>query len=841
MTIKLPLLILCCLFFFLVRPASSQQQLDAVRIVGAPKVDGKGDDEVWKKVPAAFSGAFTQLAPDNLEPSAYKTELKVAYNDYAFFVIARMYDPKPATIPRELGLRDQWGKNTDRFAFILDTYQNGQNAFYFGVTAAGVQLDSYMLPQYEDRAWDAVWKSAVTFDDEGWIAEFEIPYSAIRFSKASVQNWGINFIRKVQRDNEDSSWNPVDNKISGFVNQAGALRGLHDVEPPLRLQLFPYLSSNFNHAGESGEGNASFGGGMDVKLGLNESFTLDMSLIPDFSQVQSDNLVLNLSPFEVRYNENRPFFTEGTDLFNKGGLFYSRRVGGVFGTFDAEAQMKEGERVVLRPADAQLLNAAKISGRTNSGLGIGFFNAVTDNTYLEIEDSLTSEKRKVLIDPLTNFNVLVLDQNLKNNSNIGLINTNVTRLQGGRDANVTGMDFRLNDKSNTYRIEGFGAFNLIAPSRNAADRSPVHGYKYYLRAGKVSGNFQFGLSRNVESDKYDINDIGFLKAANEIIYSLNTGYYIFKPFWIFNRINYSVGLNYRQLYQPREFTNFSLSNNVWMQFRNFWSLGGWYGVNPVDSYDFFEARRDGYYFTRRSSFNSGVSLSSDGRKRLSVYGQFGIFRRNAWDLHQYNFSLRPRLRLSDKLSLSHRINASHRRNDRGFVREDGEADEGPVIFGNREIRNMENISNLNFIFTNRMGLSLRLRHYWSRVAYDRYFELMKDGSLKDSPYTGVNDEGELEHQLNFNAFNMDLVYNWQFGPGSFITVSWKNAFQDTHHDVGMNFGENINTFSSVPQNNSFSLKITYFLDYLMMKQMFEPAMPQEPGRQWKNDSPSARL
>jgi hypothetical protein len=288
--------------------------MSATELADKPKIDGQGDDEVWQAVPQSFSGNFTQISPKNLEPSQYITEIKTGYTDYAFYVLAYMRDPAPGTIARELGLRDDFGKLADRFGIALDTYNQGQNAFYFALTSAGVQLDSYITPNNEDVSWDAVWNSAVQITDEGWVAEVEIPWSAIRFAKRPEQVWGINFMRVIRSQNERSFWNPVDASEAGFVNQSGTLIGINNINPPLRLQLFPYVSAIAGYDGGSGTTSTNFGGGMDLKWGISESFTLDMALIPDFSQVQSDNLVLNLSPFEVRFSENRPFFTEGTEL-----------------------------------------------------------------------------------------------------------------------------------------------------------------------------------------------------------------------------------------------------------------------------------------------------------------------------------------------------------------------------------------------------------------------------------------------------------------------------------------------------------------------------------------------
>lgn len=810
--------IFTCILLGLGSPAVAQH-IETVRISNSPKIDGIGDDPEWENVPTAFDGPFVQRSPENLKPSAYRTELKLAYNDYAIYVLAYMYDPEPNQVPRELGLRDQWGKNADLFAFTLDTYNQGQNAFYFGVTTAGVQLDTYIDPNYSDQSWDGVWKSAVTFNQHGWIAEFEIPYSAIRFPKKEVQIWGVNFIRRVQRVNEESTWSPVDNSISGFVNQSGELLGMEDVIPPLRLQLFPYLSAMTKHNSETGELSSIYGGGMDFKYGINESYTLDVSLIPDFSQVPSDNIVLNLGPFEVKFNENRPFFTEGTDLFNKGGLFYSRRVGSIFNTFAADNKMREGEKIIQAPSDAQLLNAAKVSGRNKKGLGVGIFNAVTGKTFLVVEDELTAERREIKMDPVTNFNVLVLDQNLKNNSTVSFINTNVTRFEGGRKANVSATEFRLHDKTNTYRLEGFGAYSHINPTQINEKVAYTDGFRYTLSAAKVSGKVQYKFRRNVESKHYNVNDLGFMRAANELKHFAQVGYYVFQPSWIFNRLNVKGSISHNRLYQPKEFTSMNLNGDYNFLFRNFWSLGGWYGLNPSNSYDYFEPRQEGYFFTRKASYDSGIWLRSDGRKRLSLYGQYGWFRRKAWDTEESWISVQPRFRVSDSFSVSHNIRASQSKNNRGFVKKI-EEEEMEIIFGNRGIEVLENISNFNFIFNNKMGLSLRARHYWSKVTYDRFFYLNKNGSLSEAAdYNGLNENGEQTHQSNFNAVNIDLVYNWQIAPGSFLTFAWKDALNETNKDVGLQYRENLRAISSASQENTFSLKLTYFVDYPMIRQL----------------------
>ena len=507
---------------------AAKRQLRAVRISTPPKLDGLLDEAVWQTAPMA--GQFTELEPTPGRAEKHATEVRVLYDDAAIYVGAVMHDISQDSILRELTQRDNIG-NSDFFGVMFDTYHDQLNGYEFIVTSGGVQLDARLSPANgEDKDWNAVWDSRTALHGTDWVAEIRIPYSAIRFSSAAEQVWGINFTRQRRSTRQKFFWNEIRPQVDGFVNQWGELTGLRDIKPPLRLSLTPYVSSYVNHYpyNEQGKRNTStsFNGGADVKWGINESFTLDATLVPDFGQVQSDNQVLNLSPFEVQYNENRGFFTEGTELFNKGGLFYSRRVGATpLGFYDVNGQLRAGktdkdgrhagEFVVENPGTTRLLNATKVSGRTSKGLGVGVFNALSNDVYATVQDSTSGARRQIITQPFSNYNIVVLDQSLKNNSYVSLINTNVTRAGQTYDANVTGGLFRFANKANRYALDG----RVIYSSRRGKafnseteidDRS---GYKYYLNFSKISGNFTWSVDHGIESHTYNPNDLGLLCSA----------------------------------------------------------------------------------------------------------------------------------------------------------------------------------------------------------------------------------------------------------------------------------------------------------------------------------------
>jgi hypothetical protein len=297
--------------------------------ISSPKIDGILDEDVWKTITVADN--FTQTIPKPDEPSIYQTEVKLLYTTNSIFVGAKLFQPKANQL-KQMTARDELNRcNADVFSVFLDTYDDHQNGFAFRVSAAGVQQDERLSNGLSngDITWDAVWNSKVSSTADYWIVEMEIPFSAIRFSKNEQQKWGVNFLRLVRKINENSYWNPINVNQQGFLKQTGLLTGLDNLKPPTRLFLYPYISGGYYEKPENNTINKGFlrSGGMDIKYGINESFTLDLTLIPDFSQVVSDNLIRNLSPFEQQLTENRPFFTEGTELFNKAAIFYSRRVG----------------------------------------------------------------------------------------------------------------------------------------------------------------------------------------------------------------------------------------------------------------------------------------------------------------------------------------------------------------------------------------------------------------------------------------------------------------------------------------------------------------------------------
>ena len=775
----------------------------AIKINQKLNIDGKLDESAWSKAPS--SDEFIQYNPySGGNQARYQTEVKYLYTDDAIYVGAFMHDPSPGSILTELSKRDDI-KNASYCGVYFDPYNDAKNAYGFFVTASGVQIDKKSIKNNgEDRTWDAVWESAVDINTNGWVAEFRIPYSALRLPKNEVQTWGLQFYRLIRRFRELTVWNHMDPEVSGRNNQFGQLKGIKNIEPPLRLSLMPYVSGYADYYSEENIWEYSYKGGMDVKVGINESFTLDMILVPDFGQVQSDDKVVNLSPFEQRYSEKRPFFKEGTELFNKSGIFYSRRIGDEpIGYYDVYGKTDENEKVIENPDKPQLINASKISGKTSGGLGVGFLNAMTAHTEAVIKDTVTGEKRTVETAPFTNYNMVVMDQTLNENSFVSFSNTNAYRGTDYYTANVSALDFRLTDKSNLYSIAGKGILSQKYFPQSKAD----FGHKYNLEFGKVSGNFKWKLNQSVESEDYDPNDMGFLRNNNEFNNSLRLEYDIYESFGKFLSLRNNVNISYNQLYEPRKYTRFSVwaSSRATLKNHYTYMIHSW--IKPVPAYDFFEPRNEGWKVKSFKYANIGLNISPDYRKPFLVDVRTEYGRGSEYNRRDFELNLSPRIRFNDKLTVKHSVRFRKTRNEIGYVTDNNKEGENLVItFGKRNRKNITNTLNTSYIFSNKIALDLRLRHYWLQVDYDNFYTLQKDGTLQPS---GYNENAD----FSTNIFNLDMTYSWRFAPGSEMTIVWKNAIYTQTQESVSNYFKNLERTLTSPYNNSLSLKVLYYIDY----------------------------
>lgn len=806
--------VLCVLMImFLTLNISIAQQkpktIDAKRVTTTIKLDGDINEPAWKSAPIATEFVEYQPAAGVPEDKDVKTELFILYDNEAVYVAGFCHERSADSVSKELVGRDRIGSN-DFAAVFFDTYHDKINASGFFVTPLGEQFDAkYGAPSEdgdnEDESWNAVWFSEAKIVKGGWTFEMKIPYSALRFNKQNT-TWGINFMRARRKAGKKLFWNPVSPTRSTLVAQEGLWTGLTGIKSPIRLSFSPYFSTYLNHYPYDIKGikntTYSINGGMDLKYGINESYTLDMTVIPDFGQVQSDKKVLNLTPFEVKYEENRPFFTEGTELFNKGNLFYSRRIGSEpIHKYDIENSLKANEIIINNPSESKLYNALKISGRNKKGLGMGIFNAVTKSMYAELEDTLSGNKRKMQTAPLINYNIIALDQNLKNNSSISFVNTNVIRNGAERDANVSAAVFDIYNKKQSINVYG----NLSASIINENNKYTT-GYAHSLGIGKVNGRLNIRLQQEVADKNYDKNDMGILFNSDYMNHYLWIGYKWVKPGKWYNNIflNYNNNLSHR--FSDQLFLKYNTNINTNIQLKNLW----WIGINAnytPKNIDIFEPRVSGHYFNRQSSISSYVWGQTNETKRYHVSLEAGYRKYQLFNANAQEFDFEQRFRFNNRLSVAHEIEYEIYKNGAGFAA----VENNNIVFAKRKTNTVENSLSAKYSFSKTSILNFIARHYWSQVDIKSFYTLQNDGSLKS--YSSYNEN----KNQNLNLFNIDLVYTWQFAPGSFVNVVWKNAISHFTNQIDNKYFSNLeNTFSS-QQNNNISLRVIYYLDYLNLK------------------------
>ncbi len=810
---KIIVLFVCFAFPKLHAQTSPQQKnvkktYNTRRISDVPVIDGVLDDAVWNSIPEATD--FVMVQPGDGTPSraTHPTKVKLAYDDEAIYVAAYMIDNEPNRILRQFTQRDNI-EQSDFFLIDINTYNDGENQTRFVVTSAGAIADAKMTGNNEDYSYNVVWEAETFFDENGWYAEIKIPYAALRFPKKEEQLWSIQFLRSILHLNEIYTWNYIDKSIGKDSQYNGLLTGIKNIDPPVRLSFYPYASAEVDHYQNNTQSN--FSAGLDFKYGISDAFTLDATLIPDFGQTAFDRVELNLGPFEQAFGENRAFFTEGTELFTKGNLFYSRRIGDTpLGFNNAQSQLLDNEILVENPDKADLLNAIKISGRTDNGLGIGFFNAFTKETSAIIGDTLTGLNRRLITEPFANYNIFVLDQQYNQNSSITLINTNVTRNGHARDGNVTGFLFDINNKKNSFNYSGQAKMsNVNKPSQN------ITGFASELDIYRTKGNFRYGFSHDFANETYDINDLGLNFTNNYNNFGVETTYQIFEPTKTLNTFSIRLFADQQRRYNPNIETASGIGVNFFAINLERFAFGSFVKYNTA-SKDFFEARRAGKYVNYPANGVMDAFISTDYRKKfaLDLSGNYRTFFNS--DQESYSINLNPRFRFSDQFSMIYSINYATTINRNSFVALEPRKE----IFGVRDVKSVENSITASYNFTTKQAVNLNFRNFWSIADFkdNKYSSLLDNGDLSpmDYPITEDNDPN-----ANFNIWNFDLSYRWQFAPGSEAILLYRNSIFNFDTKSEIQFSESLQNLFQQDLRQNLSLRLVYYIDYNIAKNIFK--------------------
>ncbi|TDD78686.1 DUF5916 domain-containing protein [Flavobacterium caseinilyticum] len=761
-------------------------------------IDGKINEQIWES--ASVATDFIMFEPDNGKPISNdkKTEVKVLYDNNAIYISAMLYDNEPEKIQRELTNRDVFGVS-DHFSVYINGFNDGQQDFRFFVSASGVQMDCLATEDYEDFSWDAIWDSEVTLTEFGWVVEMKIPYAALRFSKADKQTWGLNFMREIKRDVQKYTWNRIDTKIGAVIPQAGILQGIEKIQTPTRLFIIPYTSAYYQQSDIGSD--RTFKAGLDIKYGINDSFTLDAILVPDFGQTKFDNAILNLLPFEQRFEENRPFFTEGTDLFNKGGLFYSRRIGGAPSTEPATAA---NEEITNYPSTVNLLNAIKISGRTQKGLGIGFLNAVTEKTKATILNKDTGDTRQEVIEPLTNYNMFVLDQRFNQNSSVTFVNANTTRNGDFRDANVAAVLFDLNTKSNTYNLYGDFKYSSINTIED------YDGFKTEIGFEKTSGQYRYGFSGKYLSENYDVNDLGINFYSNYHNAYGHASFRIVNPTKIFNTFRLNEYINFEVDNTSKKLQTGAFGTEIRATTLGNDSLELLFELTPVKTFDFYEPREYGRYVFLPEKMITILNFTSNDNNPFTLIIQPAFTKYNESGRNNYGFYLGSKYRFNDKFSLAFASEYTKMINDRGWVA----FDDTGIVFAERNREILQNDLTGKYSLNNKMTINLTARYYWSYSKNHEFFTLQNSGYLTPNTSYAQNKD------RNFNSWNFDLSYSWWFAPGSEISILYRNYGLERAAVVEKDLSKNLKSIFNSDLTNVLSVSIRYFIDYNAVKNKF---------------------
>lgn len=789
--------------------AQNKKNYTINRTSSPPKIDGVLNDTVWQT--ATKTSNFIEFRPTagKTFPEYQSSTVQLAYDDQAIY-IAGYFKDNPENIMRQFTKRDNFGQN-DFFGIIFNPNNDGQNDTEFFVLSSGTQADAIASPSIgEDFGWNAVWESATKIVDDGWIAEVKIPYAALRFSKQEHPVWGIQFHRLYRKTRQQATWSPFNPKKGYIALYNGELKGLKNIHPPTRLSFYPFISGITDRI--DAKTTTNFNAGLDIKYGITENFTIDATLIPDFSQATFDDVELNLGPFEQRFSEQRQFFKEGVDLFSKGNLFYSRRVGGAPAE---EPNLKDNEKFKEgMPTKINMLNAVKLSGRTKKNLGIGIFNALTEKTEVTITDTITGNTRNAIAESLANYNILVLDQQFNKNSSISLINTNVIRKDTFRDANVTGVVLDLTNKKNTYGLNMQSNVSNVITTEGADI-----GVSSTLGFGKKSGKYQYSIQYDFADKNYDINDLGILFRNNYSNISLKGSYRIFKPTKRYNNIWINTWAGSEMLFKPSTYTGSYFGAHIrGTRKKNLLSHGVRFNIQPGKQYDYFGPREDGRYFITENWLNVLKWISTNYNKTFALNANIGyetLFE-NGRTYESYWYELNPRFKLNKHLLIIYSYAQDNEFNERGYI----DTIDNDIIYGERHQTTITNTISANYNFNPFHNLVLSFRNYWSSVEYkNELFSLQENGRLlKDKNYIKQTID---DPDVNFNTWNLNFTYSWQFAPGSLLTAQYRNRIFNKNTNGNEGFVTSLNGLFKESVGNAFSLKLVYFIDYNSTKKWFK--------------------
>ncbi len=842
-------------------------------------VDGRLDEDAWRQAPVA--GGFLQRDPNQGEPATEATELRILFDDGALYVGARLRDREPARIVRQLSRRDVVAE-ADSFSIFLDPHHDHLTGVEFQVSAAGVQRDAVIYDDnFEDDSWDAVWESAVAVDAEGWTVEMRIPFSQLRFPVASRQAWGVNARRVVQRKNEASWLALVPKNESGLASRMAHLEGIEGVPPAKHVELLPYVSTRAEYVAPArpgdpfNDGSRLFGGaGLDLKYGFATNMALVAAINPDFGQVEVDPAVVNLTAFETFFEEKRPFFTEGAQVFShfaRSGaseylsffypepqLFYSRRIG-------RAPQGSAAADFVDTPESTTILGAAKLTGRTSGGWTVGVLEAVTGREAARLSDGLSFGREEV--EPLTNYFVGRTRRELGRRAAIGFLGTAVNRdlrtpdlsVLLVRRALVAGFDGHVFlDSRRDWVVYGGMAGSTLAGSPAAILRLQKAAARYYQRPDAPHVH----LDPTATSLSGWSGSLGLNKNSGNV--TVNAGVWGISPGFEPNDAGFATQTDRgggHGLVQFRKLTADGLtrSRQVWIAKWWTWNFGGESQGNGVQSSASVELRN-----FWKATLNLGRSWATLDDKltrggpttirpgiRSLTYTVSTDSRRHFWasasgTLQNRDFGSRSRLysiQLNFKpwsaltLQATPTLMQVHTAAQYLATVADPTATStfgARYVFGALEQTEFSMPLRVNLVLSPRLSLQLYAQALLSAGDYPAIKELATPRTY-DFPAHGT-DVGTLTTDpsgsaylidpdgagpaapfrlpvpdFNIKSLRVNAVARWEFRPGSTVYLVWTKRGENRAHPGDFSFGRDLRDLLRSPADDVFMVKVAWWL------------------------------
>ncbi|MEN8145509.1 MAG: DUF5916 domain-containing protein [Gemmatimonadota bacterium] len=843
-------------------------------------VDGRLDDEIWQS--ATFIDDFMQKEPDEGAPPTVRTEVAFVHDGTTLYVGARMESEDASNIRAVMTRRDNDG-NSDRLIISFDGFQDRNTSYTFAVTAAGVRMEWFGASDSEfdrDRSFNPVWTAASDINGQGWTAEMAIPLSQMRFSPG-VDSWGVNVNRYIPEKNEDLFWVAVPKGESGWSSWFGDMNGMQGLNARRPIEIVPYFASNaaftsselFDPANPFEDGSDLQGrAGVDIKAGIGPNITLDAAINPDFGQVEADPAVVNLSAFPVFFSERRPFFIEGDRLLRgRGpGYYFSRRIG-------APPSGSASGDFVDRPRNTTILGSAKLTGRLNSGLSIGFLGALTDEesaTTFDASAAPGSQFGETRVEPRAGFGVLRLQQEFgAAASTAGIILTATERdvdesvvdplgatlhkraISGGADWNLRfkGGDYVLSGHLGGVRVEGdtaairrtqeFSAHYYQRPDQDHKTfdptRTSLSGYSARMEIERASAeHWLWSASMAAESPGFAINDLGRLSSADDIDAFGYLRYQETEPGSLFHNWNvtgyFGAGWNFGW---DRQYAFLDLEAN--MTYKSFW--------NTFFSFEYFPAAqsdnrtRGGPSMGSGSSWNADAFVGTDFRKktRFTLFAGYNNDELGGW---RYNFNFGVRLQPTESIELSLDPRFSRSVDTRQYV---GEFSGGPVstfgqryVFGATDRSTLSMQFRLNYAITPDFSLEGYAEPFASTATFTDFGELEAarskflrfygtdgttivetPGAPGDPNLVTVTDGADTFNfsrgDFNILSFRTNLVARWEWQPGSTLFLVWQLDRSDFAFDTdpGIAGLGDLGDSASSPGHSFFAVKVSYWLPF----------------------------